>query len=60
MKEYKYTYKFRGFSLYCQPTKGFIRKENNKNYKFEIIVYDRKLTENEINEYELIELSKNT
>lgn len=54
--EYKYTYKFRGLSIGCQP-KDFIRFENDKKYKFEILTYNRELTEKELNEYELYKIN---
>ena len=52
---YEYTYRLRGMSIGCQP-KGFLKWYNAKGYDFEIITYDHKLTEEEILEYELIEL----
>ena len=53
-KMYKYTYKFRGLSIGCQP-KGFIKWDHDLGDKFETIYYNRKLTAEEIKEYELIE-----
>jgi hypothetical protein len=54
--EYKYTYKSRGFSPGCQP-KDFVKAENEKDFKFEVLTYNRKLTDCEINEFELIDLN---
>jgi|SRR5690625_2607461 len=48
---YWYEYIHRGFSLGCQP-KGFIDREDDKG-RFGWIAYDRELTEQEINDYEL-------
>lgn len=53
---YKYTYKTRGFSIGCQPRKGFIKFEDGE-YKFETIYYDRELIDEEIMEYELVDLN---
>jgi len=46
-----YEYRLRGFSIGCQP-KGFI-KHNDKVGKHGIVAYDRILTDDELNEYEL-------
>jgi len=51
----KYTYRLRGLSPGCQP-RGFLNWEKIKGYKYEVITYDRRLTNKEIKEYELIEL----
>lgn len=54
--EYKYGMRLRGFSPMCQPH-GVIRREDDTTGKYyDIIVYDRKLTEKEINDYELDEI----
>lgn len=55
-KEYQYTYKFRGCGPGCQP-KDFTRTENVPGFKFEVLIYDRKLSEKEIKEYELTALN---
>ena len=52
---YKYTYRTRGLSPWCQP-KDFIKWEQGE-YEFETIYYDRKLTDKEIDDYELIDLN---
>jgi hypothetical protein len=50
----KYGMKHRGFSLGCQPMKGFIRRHDDTTGKYwDIIEYDRELTEEEIQSYEL-------
>ena len=52
--EFKYGMRFRGFSIGCQPTTGFLRREDDITGKYhDIIVYDRQLTEQEITDYEL-------
>ena len=56
MKEYKYGMRLRGFSPGCQP-RGVVRREDDLSGKYwDIIVYDRKLTEKELLDYELDEL----
>ena len=54
MKEYKYGMRLRGFSPGCQPKDGFIRREDDTmgDY-YDVIVYDRQLTEDELRDYEL-------
>lgn len=49
-----YGMRLRGFSIGCQPMKGFIERRDDKTYiYYDIIVYDRKLTSAEVNMYEL-------
>ena len=55
---FKYTYRSRGFSPSCQPMNGLINHENQKEYKFEVLTYNRKLTCKEIAEFELIDLNE--
>lgn len=56
MSEYKYGMRLRGFSPGCQP-RGVVRREDDSSGKYwDIIVYDRKLTDNELFDYELDEL----
>lgn len=51
---YKYGMRLRGFSIGCQPMKGFIERRDDKTHIFyDIIVYDRKLTSAEVEMYEL-------
>lgn len=52
----KYTYKTRGFSIGCQP-KDF-EKVVQEEERFETLYYNRELTAQEINEYELIDLNE--
>ena len=58
--EYKYGMRLRGFSPMCQPKKGFIRREDDATGDYyDIIVYNRQLTDMELNYYELDELVEN-
>lgn len=54
---YKYTYRLRGFSIGCQPMNGFLEWRTEKAYKYEVIIYNRELTKEEIENYELIDLN---
>lgn len=52
--EHKYGMRLRGFSIGCQPKAGLVRREDDLTGKYyDIIVYDRLLTEKEIEDYEL-------
>lgn len=58
--EYRYGMKRRPYGIGCQPSKGLILAYGEyprfgKMY-FSILVYDRKLTKKEIDEYELEEI----
>lgn len=48
---YWYEYKLRGFSPFCQP-KGHIQHDESKG-RWGIIAYNRELTKEELNEYDL-------
>jgi len=53
---YEYGMKLRPFSIGCQP-KGVLEvKESNKYH--DILVYDRKLTDEEVCQYELVDISQ--
>ena len=52
MAEYKYGMRRRGFSPGCQPKDGFVRREDSERY-WDVIVYNRELTEKETEQYEL-------
>lgn len=57
MTEYKYGMRLRGFAPLCQPKEGFIRREDSTSRRYwDILVYDRKLTTDEIRNYELDEM----
>ena len=54
--EFRYGMRLRGFSPGCQP-RGVINREDDPNGKYwDIIVYDRELSEKEIADYELDKL----
>lgn len=55
--EYRYGMRLRGFSPGCQPMKGFLRREDDTSGRYyDIIIYNRKLTEMELYNYELDEI----
>lgn len=54
MTEKKYGMRLRGFAPMCQPKEGFVRREDDPSGRYyDILVYNRELTENEIRNYEL-------
>lgn len=54
---YIYGMRLRGFSLGCQPMNGFVDRQDDTTGRFyDLLVYDRKLTDEEIENYELEEL----
>lgn len=58
MTEKKYGMRLRGFAPMCQPKEGFIRREDDPSGRYyDILVYDRELTEKEIRNYELTSIS---
>lgn len=49
-----YGMRLRGFSMGCQPSRGLMRQEDDPTGKYhDLLVYNRPLTEAEINNYEL-------
>lgn len=55
--EYRYGMRLRGFSPFCQPMKGLLRaEEGNKRY-YNILIYERPLSEKELADYELDNLN---
>lgn len=57
-KEYRYGMRLRGFSPGCQPMNGLLRTEEDLLGDYwDILVYDRELTESEAKSYELDRLS---
>ncbi len=54
MAVYYYGMRLRGFAPMCQPKKGFLERldDYTGNY-WDILTYDRKLTEKELQDYEL-------
>ena len=58
MKHHKYGMRLRGFSIGCQPMNGFLSREDDSTGKYhDIIIYSRKLTDEELNQYELDDLN---
>lgn len=54
IKHYQYGMIFRGYSIGCQPKQGLIKvSEDIHNVFHDILIYNRKLTDEEIKEYEL-------
>lgn len=57
MKEYRYGMRLRGFSIGCQPVQGLDHAEDDPTGRYyNILVYNRPLTEQEIKDYELDEV----
>ena len=53
-KHYLYGMRLRGFSPGCQPMDGLVkRKDDWANRYHDVLVYDRKLTDKELDDYEL-------
>lgn len=51
---YTYGMRLRGFSPGCQPMNGLVRREDSAGKKYyDVLVYDRELTEKEVRDYEL-------
>ena len=51
---YKYGMRLRGFSIGCQPKKGFLDREDDESGRYyDILLYDRQLTDRELQDYEL-------
>lgn len=54
MAEKKYGMRLRGFAPMCQPKEGFVRREDDPSGRYyDILVYNRELTEKEVRNYEL-------
>lgn len=54
MAEYLYGMRLRGFAPFCQPMKGLIdHMEDHAGNYYDILIYSRKLSEKEMQEYEL-------
>lgn len=57
--EYRYGMRLRGFSIGCQPMNGLLRREDDTTGKYwDILVYDRELTKDEIHDYALSDLQE--
>lgn len=50
--KYRYGMRLRGFSVGCQPYMGFLAVVDSDKYHDELL-YDRKLTDKEVDDYEL-------
>lgn len=51
---YRYGMRLRGFGPMCQPKEGLVRREDDPSGKYwDVIVYNRELTEAETRAYEL-------
>jgi len=51
---YKYGMRLRGFAPLCQPMKGLITNLEDKTGKYwDLLLYNRRLTPKEVNDYEL-------
>lgn len=56
---YRYGMRLRGFSIGCQPRQGFVEREDDITGRYyDILVYDRELTEQELADYELDALTE--
>ena len=64
MAEYKYGMRLRGFAPGCQPMEGLVEAQegrcmgDSRRRYHSILVYNRRLTEDEINGYELDDLNE--
>ena len=57
MSENRYGMRLRGFSPGCQPKAGLLRREDSTNSAwYDILVYDRRLTAKELDDFELDEI----
>ena len=51
---WSYGMRLRGFSIGCQPKEGFVEREDDPEGKYwDVIVYDRPLSDEEIDSYDL-------
>ena len=56
-KLYAYGMRLRGCSPGCQPKDGFVKRLDSADKKYyDVLLYDRPLTEKEIRDYELDDL----
>lgn len=61
MNTYTYGMRLRGFSIGCQPKEGFVeRRDDISGLYYDVIVYERKLTKKELDDYELDYLGEET
>lgn len=52
-KVYKYGMRLRGFSIGCQPMNGLLTAEDGDGEYYSYLYYERKLTDKELEDYEL-------
>ena len=53
-REYFYGMRLRGFSPGCQPMKRFVERRDDPTGKYyDILVYERRLSNKDLHEYEL-------
>lgn len=56
---YKYGMRLHGFSIGCQPKDGLIERMDDPAGKYyDILAYDRQLTKQELEDYELDDLNE--
>ena len=56
---YAYGMRLRGFSIGCQPKEGFVERiDDRSNTYHDILIYKRKLSEEELRDYELTYLGE--
>ena len=57
---YLYGMRLRGFSPGCQPMNGLIGcREDVTGKYYDVLAYDRELTQDEVNDYELERIEEN-
>lgn len=54
---FRYGMRLRGYSPGCQPKGAVLREDDPSGKYYDIIIYDRRLTEKEVADYELDELN---
>lgn len=53
-KKYLYGMRLRPFGIGCQPKEGFVeRRDDSSNLFWDIIVYNRELSNKEVDDYDL-------
>lgn len=58
---YSYGMRLRGFSIGCQPKDGLVERRDDKSgLYYDVLVYERKLTRKELEDYELDYIGEET
>ena len=58
---YTYGMRLRGFSVGCQPKDGLVKRRDDKSgLYYDVLVYERKLTRKELEDYELDYIGEET